>query len=155
MGEREFISVGRPLRHAFVYIPLALLLILFGVMCVTTKGSVLAIVLGVFLLVIAFIVTVSFFLFKKVASEYENIKVKNDIFVISPIKTIDQIELYSDDITSIEFFVLPVLNDGNKDSSNFNNQVRFNTIDERYIVYCSNKKEFKEFVEKFYPEKIA
>ena len=81
--------------------------------------------------------------------------VKNDVFVISPINSIDQIEIFSDDITSIDFFVLPILNDGNKDSSNFNNQVRINTIDEKFIVYCSNKEEFKTFIENIYPEKMA
>ena len=155
MNEREFISVGRPLKNAFLYILASLLLILLGVVCVTTKGSIAAIVIGIFLFICALFIILAFIAFKKISSAYENIVVKNDVFVISPINSIDQIEIFSDDITSIDFFVLPILNDGNKDSSNFNNQVRINTIDEKFIVYCSNKEEFKTFIENIYPEKMA
>ena len=155
MMENEFISLGRPMKGAFIYIIVVILLTLIGAVCVTAKGSVVALVLGIIFFVFAVAALINYILIKKMLSKYENIVVHNGIFVISPINSIDQIELYADDITSIDFFVLPILNDGSKDSSNFNNQVRINTIDDKFIVYCSNKKEFKEYIEKTMPEKMA
>ena len=155
MSENEFVSLGRPMKGAFIYIIIVILLTLIGGVCVTTKGSVVAIVLGIVFLVFALAALINFILIKKMLSKYENIVVHNGIFVISPLNSIDQIELYADDITSIDFFVLPILNDGSKDCSNFNKQVRINTIDDKFIVHCSNKEEFKAYIEKTFPEKIA
>lgn len=155
MSENEFVSLGRPMKGAFIYIIIVVLLTLIGGVCVTTKGSVVAIILGIIFLIFALAALINFILIKKMLSKYENIVVHNGIFVISPLNSIDQIEIYADDITSIDFFVLPILNDGSKDCSNFNKQVRINTIDEKYIVYCSNKEEFKKYIEKTLPEKIA
>ena len=155
MSENEFVSLGRPMKGAFIYIIIVILLTLIGGVCITTKGSVVAIILGIVFLLFALAALINFILIKRMLSKYENIVVNNGIFIISPLNSIDQIEIYADDITSIDFFVLPILNDGSKDCSNFNNQVRINTIDDKFIVYCSNKEEFKKYIEKTIPEKIA
>ena len=47
MEENEFVSLGRPMKGAFIYIMVVVILTLIGVVCVNTKGSVLAIVLGI------------------------------------------------------------------------------------------------------------
>lgn len=143
------------MKYGFIYIIGFLLLSLISVLCLTTKGSIAAMILGVIFALFAILLLINFVMTRQVLKHYENIIVKNGIFIISPIDSVDQIELYADDITSIDFFVLPILNDGNKYSSNYNKQVRINTIDDKFIVYCSNKDEFKKYIEANFEEKIA
>ena len=94
------------------------------------------------------------FLFVKVLKNYVNIEVENDVFVISPIDSVEKVELQADEILSIDFFVLPILNTGHKDSSHFNYQIKIITESEKYIVYCKNKEEFKAFINENYPKML-
>lgn len=118
------------------------------------SGSIISIILGVMFSLFSAILFGVCFLFIKVLKNFVNIEVENDMFTFTPVDSIEKVELTAEEIVNIDFFVLPILNGGYKDSSNFNNQIKIVTDSEKYIVYCNNKKEFKEFINHHYPSML-
>lgn len=153
MPNKKFISIGRPLKGVLFLSVADVILLILGIWIMFSK-SIIAIILGVMFVLFSAILFSVCFLFVKVLKNYVNIEVENDVFVISPIDSVEKVELQADEILSIDFFVLPILNAGHKDSSHFNYQIKIITESEKYIVYCKNKEEFKVFINENYPKML-
>ena len=151
MPNKKFVSIGRPLKGVLFLSVADVALLMLGIW-IMLSGSIIAIILGIMFVLFAAILSSVCFLFVKLLKNYVNIEVENDVFVISPIDSVEKIELQADEIVSVDFFVLPILNTKHKDSSHFNYQIKFVTESEKYLVYCKNKEEFKSFINENYPK---
>jgi len=144
------------MKNILIYILGFIIPLIFGIdNIVSSYRSIATIVLGIIFLICALFILV-IFIFSLIVSRLQtNIIIENKKFIIFPIDSTEMIELNDDEIESIELFVLPILNAGYKQTKDYNNQIKIKTEDKSYIVYCANKEELKDFLEKNYKDKIA
>lgn len=145
--EYEFVSKGRPLNHKIVYIVAFIAIMSLGIYTIiASEKSIFLIILGIVFILFSIFVLVYFISSLIILKDLVNLMIKDDKFYVSSIGEVDIEEIDVKDITSIDLFVLPILNGGFKDTMNYNYHVQINTKIDKYIVYCGNKKELEEYL---------